>query len=222
MTAKLAPAKTPTVAIARILRGFGLTQGKDFRVKGQYRNGERVGTYVAVLTTRGDRIIAESADMIEHLSHESGFPFGVSIHYTASGRLWTWVANYGGRVREAVPANEHPASAPVAEETRVAVKRIEQRPGRKATPVVTAQAPATRTVDDARVNFPKGTVVQGKDSSGLTRTGIVNGIEWGQVTVPGHPNYGRTWVDVDWFAVPGDMGCGRRGRPFTDTLTVIR
>lgn len=101
-------AKTPTVAIARVLRGLGLKQGKDFRVKGKYEgrgdNRFRVSTYVAVLSDDADRIIADNADRIEELVHAtSGFTFYVSIYYTAGGRLWTWIENAGIRTRDAAP-----------------------------------------------------------------------------------------------------------------------
>ena len=41
------------------------------------------------------------------------------------------------------------------------------------------------------------------------------------VLLPDHNNYGRTFLGVDWDALPGDMGAGRRGRPFTDTLVRV-
>ena len=50
------PPRTPSVAVARVLRDLGLTQGpgKDFRVDGEYRGGERIGTWVLVLTRHAD------------------------------------------------------------------------------------------------------------------------------------------------------------------------
>ncbi|MFC7791365.1 hypothetical protein [Streptomyces cinereoruber] len=104
--------KTPTVAIARVLRGLGLTQGRghDFRVEGDYRNGERIGTYVLVLTRHADEVIAANADEIERLTGETGWAFRVSIRYlSATGRPTTSVANYGDRVRDEPPA---PAADP--------------------------------------------------------------------------------------------------------------
>lgn len=105
--AKQATAKTPTVAIARVLRSLGLEQGKDFRVRGQYQgtgaNRERTGTYVAVLTAHADQVVADNADRIEELSAASGYAFRVSIHFTAGGRMWTWIANYGSRTRDTAP-----------------------------------------------------------------------------------------------------------------------
>ncbi len=98
-------AKTPTVAIARVLRGLGLVQGADFRVKTKYKgsgaNRERIGTHVAVLSKEADQIIADNADFIEEMVKlDGGWVFNVSIHFTTGGRVWTWVANYGSRTRD--------------------------------------------------------------------------------------------------------------------------
>ncbi|MEU7323373.1 hypothetical protein ABZ682_22900 [Streptomyces griseoviridis] len=108
---KTAPS-SPTVAIARILRGLGLTQGRggDFRVTGEYRNGERVGTYVLLLGRRADETVAEHADDIERLAGETGFAFRVSVRYfDGKPRPVCSVANYGSRVRDTPPA---PQEAP--------------------------------------------------------------------------------------------------------------
>jgi hypothetical protein len=97
----------PSTAIARVLRGLGLKQGADFRVKGEYKgrgtDRERVGTYVVIYTNAADQVVADHADEIERLAAESGNSFRVSIHFTAGGRMWTWVANYGQRTRDAAP-----------------------------------------------------------------------------------------------------------------------
>jgi hypothetical protein len=105
------PPKTPTVAIARVLRGLGLTQGRgqDFRVEGAYRNGERIGTHVLSLTRSADETIAEHADEIERLAAETGFVIRVSVRYPSGDRPMTSVANYGDRVRDAAPT---PAAEP--------------------------------------------------------------------------------------------------------------
>lgn len=312
-------AKTPTVAIARILRDLGLKQGNDFRVRGQYQgtgqNRERIGTYVAALTGAADQVIADHADEIERLASEAGHSFRVSIHFTANGRMWTWVANYGQRTRDTVPAatlgRDDETQAP-AEQSRRTVKTIEQRPGRTGAPVIKATLGQPRpafeqpSTDDpyeglAQKRFGSlywaceqagsvwffqdgqhgsrytlriytgrvqvrgwyltgpGLPVEGRRMGttltesaeasadvilnhkwitermaatarqwpkGLRvtnghRTGAVNGVAWGVVTLEGHENYGRPWVDVDWDAVDSDMGTNRRGRPFTDTLTRI-
>lgn len=150
--AKQATAKTPTVAIARVLRSLGLEQGKDFRVRGQYQgtgaNRERIGTYVAVYTNAADQVVADNADRIEELvKQDGGFAFRVSIHFTAGGRMWTWIANYGQRTRDSWTGQQNPSTtgsdAP-AEEARKAVKDIEQRPGRTGAPVITATLGAAR------------------------------------------------------------------------------
>lgn len=115
----LPPPKSPTVTIARVLRGLGLTQGRgaDFRVEGEYRNGERIGTYVLALSLHAHETIAAHADDIERLAGETGFAFRVSVRYSDSGRPMTTVANYGSRVREERPTSaEPPATAPEPEE----------------------------------------------------------------------------------------------------------
>jgi hypothetical protein len=112
MARTAAPAKTPTVAIARILRGLGLTQGrggKDFRVCGEYRNGERQYTYVVVYSRHAEEVIAEHADEIEARADEAGFPFRVSVRYSTAGHPHTSVQNAGSRVRETPPVE--PAAA---------------------------------------------------------------------------------------------------------------
>ncbi|MFG3287299.1 hypothetical protein ACGF3G_00555 [Streptomyces sp. NPDC048179] len=107
MPRAVAPAKTPTVAIARILRGLGLTQGrggKDFSVTGFYVNGERRHTYVVAYSRHAEEVIAAHADEIEAAANAAGWCFYVSVRYSASGRVHTSVQNAGARVREAQPA----------------------------------------------------------------------------------------------------------------------
>lgn len=154
-------AKTPTVAIARVLRGLGLKQGSDFRVKGKYEgtgaNRERIGTYVAIYSAAGEQTVADNADRIEEMVQQDGcFAFRVSIHRTPSGGVWTWIANFGKRTREGhfmdtdadrkrmgLGAGTIGSDAP-AEATRKAVKDIEQRPGRTGAPVIRATLGAPR------------------------------------------------------------------------------
>ncbi|MFZ3595080.1 hypothetical protein [Streptomyces sp. BH104] len=104
MTSSTQPG-TPTVAIARILRHLGLVQGRscDFRVVGDYRNGERIGTYVLTLSRKVDETIAAHADEIERLAAEGPYSFRVSVRYPSGDRPMTSVANYGERVRETPP-----------------------------------------------------------------------------------------------------------------------
>lgn len=75
----------------------------------------------------------------------------------------------------------------------------------------TDQPAAARTAAD----LPKGTRV--KDAQG--RTGTVNGVDVGRVTLPDHPNFGREYVGVSWDA---DEKCpwGDRSRPFVDELHI--
>ncbi|MFJ2249420.1 hypothetical protein [Streptomyces sp. NPDC087862] len=71
----------------------------------------------------------------------------------------------------------------------------------------------TRTAAD----FPKGTRVMSPEG----RLGTVNGVDIGRVTLPGHSNYGREYVGVNWDAIKGDMGANRRSRPFVDELSPV-
>lgn len=378
---------TPTVAIARILRGLGLKQGHDFRVRGQYQgrgaDRERIGTYVVVLSKQADQTVADRADEIERLSADAGHSFRVSIHFTTGGRMWTWVANYGQRTRDAAPvatadadgapldsssrkratdlglkvattagtdqraadfqggtvpghrradtisqlapASEQQAAAGVVDGLAAKLPKLKLGAPRPAFPLpdtetsgqlaqgaadisrhvaasvldahpydgltqkrvgalywaceeagqtwffqdgrntarytlrvykgrarmvgwylsgpgvgepgsdrymgatMTLAAEASEAVilelkwiadrmEEAARAWPKGTRVQGVDSYGVTCMGTVNGVSWGVVTAPGHENYGRTWVDVDWDEMPHNRGTGRRNRPFTDDL----
>lgn len=303
-------AKTPTVAIARVLRSFGLKQGTDFRVKGEYKgrglDRERVGTYVVIYTSHGDHIVAQHADAIEDLvKQDGGFAFRVSVHYTSNGRRWTWIANYGQRTRDEAPAatlgRDDASQAPSEQGRKLATdtgnkltgqplpstpKQIADQdpyaglaqkrfgslywacqeagqvwffqdgyhsarftlrvyngraqargwyltgPGlpsegrymaarlshaaEDAADVILAFKHISNTMEQTARDWPTGTRV-----TNGTRTGAVNGAGWGVVTIEGHDNYGRAWVDVDWDAVDGDMGSNRRGRPFADTLTRV-
>ncbi|MFI6465693.1 hypothetical protein [Streptomyces sp. NPDC050538] len=69
----------------------------------------------------------------------------------------------------------------------------------------------------AAAALPKGTRVRSHEG----RLGTVNGVDVGRVTDTDHPNYGREYVGVNWDAVEGDMGCGRRSRPFVDELSPV-
>lgn len=99
------PPRTPSVAVARVLRDLGLTQGpgKDFRVEGAYRGGERVGTWVSALTRHADETIAARADEIERRLAVGPFPFRVSVYYEGKPRPHTIIANHGERVRQEPP-----------------------------------------------------------------------------------------------------------------------
>ncbi|MFB0617261.1 hypothetical protein [Streptomyces sp. AGS-58] len=122
-----------SAAIARVLRSLGLTQGKgcDFRVTGDYRNGERIGTFVAVLTRHADEVIAEHADEIERLSEEAGWPFRVSVRYHKDRPMAT-VANYGGRVRKEPPARaETVEAAPVVDAESEVVEPAREKQGER-------------------------------------------------------------------------------------------
>lgn len=168
-TKQATPAKTPTVAIARVLRSLGLVQGRDFRVRGKYQghgaDRERIGTHVAVLSQVADKVIADNADRIEQEAGQAGFSFRVSVYYTDGGGMWTWVANYGARVREARPQapvyNVPSAPSPSAREDA-----IDAAEGRKyLKPRTKAREAASRAMPKLvpgkpRPAFPQPTVHQ--------------------------------------------------------------
>ncbi|MFD5788613.1 hypothetical protein ACFWH1_18570 [Streptomyces sp. NPDC127037] len=134
------PPRTPTVAIARILRSLGLIQGDDFRVTGDYRNGERLGTFVLALTRNADETIAANADQIERLADEGPFAFRVSVRYPSGDRPMTTVANYGARVREEPPA---PADEPEPRPEPQAPEMADPAPGPAAADPTPEPEPAT-------------------------------------------------------------------------------
>ncbi|MDA5279873.1 hypothetical protein [Streptomyces sp. Isolate_45] len=116
-------AKTPTVAIARVLRELGLQQGrsKDFRIIGLYVNGERDHTHVVLLSREAENVVAANADRIEERTGRGPYPFTVSVRYTGGGLPICTVRNVrAGRVRETPPAT--PAAAPVEEPAAPAVE----------------------------------------------------------------------------------------------------
>jgi hypothetical protein len=110
MVRTVTPAKTPGVAIARVLRGMGLTQGpswrKDFNIlpiMGSRHNG-RIGTEVNVRSTAANKLIAEKADEIEAAVAEMGWTFYVSVFYTCTkGEPWVMIHNTGKRIRHTPP-----------------------------------------------------------------------------------------------------------------------
>ncbi|WP_327385042.1 hypothetical protein [Streptomyces sp. NBC_01207] len=121
----LVPApKTPTVAIARVLRDLGLKQGAaaDFRVTGHYENGERRYTYVILLSREAEDLVAANADQIEAWTDRGPFGFTVSVRYSKNGNAFCTIRNVrAGRVRQTPPALvvepvvEPAAPAPAAE-----------------------------------------------------------------------------------------------------------
>ena len=100
MAKNLAPAKTPGVAIARVLRGLGLKQGLDFGVRAERKNGERIGTRVAVFGRTANQTVADNANVIEQQAGDAGFHFNVSVYFTPSGSVWVNVANFGTKTRQ--------------------------------------------------------------------------------------------------------------------------
>lgn len=144
-------AKTPAVAIARILTDMGLKRGKgkDFSVLGFKRDGEPFGTMVVPFTRAANDLIDERADEIERLSNEAGFPFLVSTEYGVDGKTWPNLVNFGERVRSERPrVEDKPAPMP----TRRAFVSLKE--SRDATPTLWVEDPKDlRTV--ATKYFPK-------------------------------------------------------------------
>ncbi|MFI2434685.1 DUF3560 domain-containing protein [Streptomyces sp. NPDC018693] len=104
-------AKSPSIAIARALRRLDLAQGKgkDFKVEGEYNKaGERVCTYVLLLTRHADETVAARADDIERwASEDGGWSFTVNVRYSNNGRPHCTISNGAGeKVREEPPATE--------------------------------------------------------------------------------------------------------------------
>lgn len=193
-----APAKTPTIAIARILRGLGLKQGTDFRVSGEYRgtgaNRERVGTRVTNLNSRANQVIADNADQIEQSATATGFPFHVSIYRAPGGYMWVRVANYGERVRQShfldTDADRERLGLDVPE---VATSAAGDTP--------TGMKPEPEDVNAARYVYQPGVAVVRLDGDGrVVRTGSVSHVSEPvhMVNDPYHENYGRAYVDVMW------------------------
>lgn len=115
MAKTLTPAKTPGVAVARVLRGLGLKQGTDFGIRAERKNGERIGTRVAVFGAEANQTVADNANAIERAAADAGFHFNVSVYFTPSGSVWVNVANFGKRTRQT-----HFLSATPAEPTEAA------------------------------------------------------------------------------------------------------
>ncbi|MEV7855161.1 hypothetical protein [Streptomyces sp. NPDC088183] len=70
---------------------------------------------------------------------------------------------------------------------------------------------------------PIPTLTAGTRVGSLTtgRLGTVNEAAGGTVTLPGHANFGRAYVDVNWDSADEDKGLHRRSRPFVDELDVV-
>lgn len=117
------PAKTPGVAIARVLRGLGLKQGLDFGVRAVRKNGERIGTRVAVFGRPANQTVADNADLIEQQAGDAGFHFNVSVYFTPSGIVWVHVGNYGEKTRQTHFLSATPAEPVAAEDTEARTLR---------------------------------------------------------------------------------------------------
>ncbi|MFF4205541.1 hypothetical protein ACFYZ8_33385 [Streptomyces sp. NPDC001668] len=119
--------KTPSVAIARVLRRLGLAQGrgKDFRVTGFYRGSERLHTFVVLYTRAAQETVAAHADAIEQAPELGGFAFTVSVRYSG-GHPVTSIRNGAcERVREQPPA---PADAKETADAAESDEAVETAP----------------------------------------------------------------------------------------------
>lgn len=82
MTTKTAtPARTPTVAIGRALRGIGLKQGADFIVRTEYTHGggvkERDYTRAVLLTNHAVKTTLDHKADVEEAAADNGWRFAV-------------------------------------------------------------------------------------------------------------------------------------------------
>lgn len=237
MATPLPRAKTPNVAIARVLRGLGLKQGTDFSVSGNGLNG----TVVTVKTELAHERVATAQAAIEKRAADEGFPFRVSIHTMPTGAIRTTISN----ITIAQPVHRPTADAldeliDLVDQVQAEVDDTRIPPGTLLLPETGAeQAPGgiaaklaklaavlngtqiARAVMSAIIDFPHGCRVTGEDTAGQRRTGTVYRGDEGVVSLPGHANYGRAYVGVVWDDDPGLTHRIPRNRPFTDTLTRI-
>jgi hypothetical protein len=152
------PPRTPSVAVARVLRALGLAQGRgnDFRIEGAYRNGERIGTWVSTLTQHADETIAANADDIERQLANGPFPFHVSVYYEGKRRPHAIIANHGARVRQEPPTI---APEPELEPQPTSGKSVLDDPAKpEETPEPSAAPKASVTITHTRA---EGTLLGG-------------------------------------------------------------
>lgn len=237
MATPLPPAKTPDVAIARVLRGLGLTRGVDFSVYGNGLNG----TTVTVKTELGHERVATHQQAIESRVEAEGFPFRVAVYTVPTGLVRTSISN----IKIAEP---HRPTVDALDELIDLVDQVQAGVDDTRTPPGTLLLPETgaeqdevtitewaarqegtllngtqiaRVVMSAIIDFPHGCRVAGEDTAGQRRTGKVHRGDEGVVSLPGHVNYGRAYVGVVWDDDPALAHRIPRNRPFTDTLTRI-
>ncbi|MEU0181455.1 hypothetical protein ABZ312_09725 [Streptomyces sp. NPDC006207] len=153
----LPPARTPSVAIARVLRGLGLAQGtgRDFKVVGEYRNGERNATTVLLLSRHGDEVAAQHADEIERLAAEAGWAFRVSVTYSTSGRPMVIITNGPcDRARQTPPpAPTEPTPEPAPEPTPEPAPEPTPEPAPEPEPTEDVAPTAAEPADDWRERY---------------------------------------------------------------------
>mgnify|MGYP001579129312 CR=1 FL=1 len=244
MAKNQAPAKTPTVAIARVLRELGFKQGTDFRIKGEYRNGYRVGTYVNLYGADVRESVSRFANTIENRVAESGFTFSVSVRYF-DGTPWPTVANYGDRVRDEAPAVTEPAALVVDHTTdtvsvmdgvdavamAVAPQPTVQRSGRMVVrdPEPMLSMSGQRAEAKRRGLVPDADPYDGlsqKRIGSLTWACVAAGLEWFFQNTPEERRYTlryyRGRADVEgWYLSDNAGGFSFAGRSLTAAALVV-
>ncbi|MFE3144789.1 hypothetical protein [Streptomyces scopuliridis] len=116
-------------------------------------------------------------------------------------------------------------ATPVVDEASVAQERTERA---AVAASVAAQFPAVAEFNSVSEPAP---VVEGEPAT-LTagtrvrilttgRLGTVNEAAGGKVTIPGHVNFGRVYVDVNRDSVDAGKGLHGRSRPFVDELVTV-
>lgn len=206
---RVTAAKTPGVAIARVLRNLGLKQGHDFSVRGHYVAGERRGTDVFLHGGHARQTVISFADEIEDLVSEAGFAFNVSIRNLRDG-AWPTLANYGDRIRDAVAAVVTEPTAFVMDADPATVPQA----------VTTQQDPHGAAIHAAAAAWTKGTRVSFVNSKGVTVHATVTGKDIGVVTKCGHDNYGRVYLGVGQDPTKS-IPWRQPARVFADELTAL-
>lgn len=113
--AKTTAPKTPTGAIARVLRALGLAQGRggDFVVRGLSTKADgRIGTFVVPLSGKAEKTIRDNAVAIEQGAADLGFRFMVSVEGWIGDLPCTSIHNFGKRKWVERPARPAPAALP--------------------------------------------------------------------------------------------------------------
>lgn len=230
------PAKTPTIAVARVLRSYGLKQGTDFRVSGEYGprvdgHAERIGTRVLLISAEANDVVAQHADDIESATSRTGFPFRVSIRYgrVLKDRAYASVKNFGKRVREEAPVAEEQVEVTdrLAEKSAKYVERYGRGAGgvQQLKPA-TREAAAVMVAGTPRPAFGQSTALyeglpQKSFGTSLTWACQEAGQTWFFQNTAKSPRYtlrayrGRVQVPGWYLTGPGVEGDGYMGHSLT-------